>query len=583
MNRSYLNNKEEGFALFLVLVIMMTLTVLSVGVIVSTGTNNALSRNFEKATQALNMAEVGAKVAYRELINAGYLKTTHTMNLGGPETSERLLETGLSNYTIEANGDFLWEWDSGKGYDPLFDTDLPHGFRFRVYYSTDNSFVIECEGWYDTIHKRVRAKGELEGMFQFSYFAARDMGEFVRGASQEIKGKVHANGNLYIRPSGSTLRINTSSLSATELIIRSRDAWGRPDEGLPGKCEITVNSQDSGIWEEMESGSPAGTEGEAFESLNPNWNHQTLGAKALWDGVVRNRVPYKSPPPVKNLDEGGYYDLAADMSITDASQFSYGWCSPANIYNYSELRNYHVMDIDVDAMITAGDFPANGLIYCNRPVRFYNASDLGGNRLMIASNSTVYTKGDVNTVNKQGMSIMTKHRIYILSNNWDDNNPARSNSRDEGRPVASSTIVNAALVDGAPTVDEYNWVDRDGDHRYDDSNRNIYDDWDNKTAAGFNNPDDSGDPWANNDDLLENWSSKTLTKLGATIHLGGAVMANNLDNSDISPGDGKLAWVQRTGYDPPTRIYSYDPDLATPSGQPPFTPLIGHITSWEPY
>ena len=73
------------------------------------------------------------------------------------------------------------------------------------------------------------------------------------------------------------------------------------------------------------------------------------------------------------------------------------------------------MDIDVGAMITAGDFPANGLIYCNRPVRFYNASDLGGNRLMIASNSTVYTKGDVNTVNKQGMSIMTKHRIYILS------------------------------------------------------------------------------------------------------------------------------------------------------------------------
>ena len=79
MNCCYTNNnKDEGFALVLVLVIMMTLTVLSVGVIVSTGTNNALSRNFEKSTQALNMSEVGAKVAYRELINAGYLKTTHT-------------------------------------------------------------------------------------------------------------------------------------------------------------------------------------------------------------------------------------------------------------------------------------------------------------------------------------------------------------------------------------------------------------------------------------------------------------------------------------------------------------------------
>jgi len=307
MNCCYItNNKDEGFALVLVLVIMMTLTVLSVGVIISTGTNNALSRNFEKATQALNMAEVGAKVAYRELINSGYLKTTHTMNFGGPETGERLLETTLSNYSIAENGDFLWEWDSGKGYDPLFDTDLPHGFRFRVYYYTDNSFVIESEGWYDTLHKRVRAKGALEGMFQFSYFAARDMGEFVRGSSQEIKGKVHANGNLYIRPSGSTLRINTSSLSATGLIIRSRDAWGRPDEGSPGKCEITVNEQDSGTWEEMVSGSPAGSEGVAFESLNPNWNDPTLGAKALWDGVVRL---YRDRRICENLGEcNGFQD-----------------------------------------------------------------------------------------------------------------------------------------------------------------------------------------------------------------------------------------------------------------------------------
>ncbi|MFC1541911.1 hypothetical protein ACFL50_05630, partial [Candidatus Latescibacterota bacterium] len=68
-----------------------------------------------------------------------------------------------------------------------------------------------------------------------------------------------------------------------------------------------------------------------------------------------------------------------------------------------------------------------------------------------------------------------------------------------------------------------------------------------------------------------------------TIHLGGAIMADNLNNSDVTPANGKLAWVQRTGYDPPTRIYTYDPDLATPSGQPPFTPLIGHITSWEPF
>ena len=463
------------------------------------------------------------------------------------------------------------------------ETDLDHGFRFCVYYSTDNSFVIESEGWFGTIDKRIRAQGALEGMFQFSYFAARDMGEFVRGSSQEIKGKIHANGDLYIRPVGSTLQINSSSVSATQKIIRSRDAWGRPDEGPPGLCEITVNSEDSGVWETMESGTPAGTEGNAFESLNPDWNDPVAGARALWGGVVRDWVPFKSPPPVKNLDPGGYYDTQADLNITAASSGLFAWCTSESMHNFNESITHTVMDIDVAAMIAGGDFPANGLIYCSTPTRFYNTSDLNMNRLTIVSNSTIYTKGDVNTVNKQGMSIMTKHRIYVLSDNWDDTSPARFNSRGAGRPVALSTTVNAALVDGAPTVDEYNWVDVDGNHKYDDSNRNIYDDWDNKNAGGFNNPDDSSDPLANTDDLLENWGGLTLTKLGATIHLGGATMADNLDNSDVTPANGKLAWVQRTGYDAPNRVYTYDSDLTNPATQPPFTPLIGHITSWEPY
>lgn len=568
--------KEEGFALVLVLVILMTLTMLSVGVMISTGTNNALSRNYEKATQALNMAEIGAKVAYREIINAGYLKTTHTLDKEDAESGERLLETELGNYYVDADGDYVWEWDTGKGFSPIINTDIPHGFSFCVYYNTENSFVIESEGWFDKIHKRVRAKGELETMFQFSYFASRDMGEFVRGASQEIKGKVHANGNLFVKPTGSTLWVNTSQFTSAGLIIRSRDAWGRPDGS--GACKITKNSQDSGIWVDIQPGNPRGSEGVAFESRNPDWSSPSIGARTLWGGVVRDLVPYKSPPPINNLDPGGYYDQSADLKITSSTSFS--WCSNATIYNFNEQMNHVVKDIDVEAMITDDEFPSNGLIYCTTPTRFYNAADLDGDRLMITSNSTIYIKGDFNTVNKQGASLMTKQRIYILSSAWDDNSPKLHNSK-SNRPDAVSTTINAALVDGAPTVDEYNWVDRNGDYKYDWSGIDIYADWENKTAGGFNNPNDSDDPWANCDDLIEDWGGKTLTKFGSTVHLEGAVMTANLRNTGIQPGE--LAWVQRTGYNPPTRVYMYDPDLATPSGQPPFTPLIGHITSWEPF
>jgi hypothetical protein len=564
---------EKGFALVLVLAILMTLTVFGVGVLTSTGTNVALTRNYEASTQAMNMAEIGAKIAYREFINSGFLKTTHTINKAAKATGDSLLTTTLTNSIVETNGDFKWEWDTSKSYDPLWNTHTPHGFIFRVFYVSGFAFVIESEGWYGTIHRRIRAKGEIETMFQFSYFASRDLGEFVRGAAQQIKGKVHANGNMYVRPSGADLSVNTSSFTATGFIIRSRDAWGRPDDS--GRCLITKNAQDSGIWVEMQPGAPRGSEGIAFDSYNSNWNDKTLGAKALWGGVVRDKVPYKSPPPIQTLTPGGYYDLNAGLHITSTTHTTKAWATQVTFWNWNEQRNVTVENINVRAMILAGDWPGNGLVYCNTPVRLSNADTLA-TKLMFTSCRTVYLLGDINTKQKKGASIMTLHRVYQLSGIWSDAFSNNSKNR-----AAQNTTINAALVDGAPTVDEYNWVDRNSDHRYDNNNQLIYDDWDHKTAAGFNIPASDTDPWANCDDLLENWVGKTLTKLGSTVHLNGATMAANLDNSGIQAD--QLHWVRKTGYGAPTRVYSYDPDLATPGGQPPFTPLIGHIKSWEPY
>lgn len=221
------------------------------------------------------------------------------------------------------------------------------------------------------------------------------------------------------------------------------------------------------------------------------------------------------------------------------------------------------------------DWPDNGLIYCTVPVRLTNSAKVQ-DKLMLTSSKTVYTFGDFNTIDKKGCAIMTKHRIYILSGVWSDAQSANSKYRD-----ASDTRINAALVDGAPTVDEYNWADRDDNNRYDYSNITRYNPESPKTAAGFSNPNNSGDPWANCDDLLERWTGKNLTKYGSTVHRDGAEMCPSLDNSGIQ--DDELAWVRRTGYSPPVRIYMFDPDLATPGGQPPFTPLIGHITSWAPF
>ena len=60
MNTSDRNQKrldgQAGFALLLVMVILMTMTVFTVGILTGSTTNSALSSNFEKSTQAVNMA-----------------------------------------------------------------------------------------------------------------------------------------------------------------------------------------------------------------------------------------------------------------------------------------------------------------------------------------------------------------------------------------------------------------------------------------------------------------------------------------------------------------------------------------------
>ena len=193
-------------------------------------------------------------------------------------------------------------------------------------------------------------------------------------------------------------------------------------------------------------------------------------------------------------------------------------------------------------------------------------------------------------------------RQYHLSSLWDD---TKANGLLNLRR-ATDTTINAALVDGCPTVDEYRWADVNNDHIWDSGGYAMYDDWDHKTAAGFNNPYsastsdpyyrypnnspsdnlvDAGAPWANMEDLLEDWGSmspkKILTKFGSVINLSAGTMCPNLDNLGITAD--QIAWVRKVGYWPPNYIYTYDPTLATPSGQPPLTPLIGHIHVWEPY
>ena len=142
---------------------------------------------------------------------------------------------------------------------------------------------------------------------------------------------------------------------------------------------------------------------------------------------------------------------------------------------------------------------------------------------------------------------MTTARIWHLSDAWSDEDRYTKAPKDRRQASNGTTVINAAMVDGQPVVNEANFADLDGD----------------------GNPDDTGagDCWANNDHMLESWgSSRTLQKRGSIVHLQFADMADNVYNSGMLSGE--VAWSKHAAYSPPYRDYGYDPSLAGMSGQP---------------
>jgi len=291
-----------------------------------------------------------------------------------------------------------------------------------------------------------------------------------------------------------------------------------------------------------------------------------------------------SPPVVEAMEAGGHYEQNADMVITSTSAGT--GISTKTFYNHAEARSETVKQIDMSAI----SYPADGLvIYAKTPIRLVNAAKLNG-KVMIVSNSNIYTIGDFNKVygnltayssstsTKVPAALMTTQRIYHLSSNWSDASNASASStittaKDD--PIYTGddknvVEINAALVDGTPCVDEINYV---------------------KTYNGVTNPLYSGTDkpggkycWANSDDLIEAWETKTtysgtaiqptLKKRGSIVHLENSVMAK-LDNSNAGPG--KAAWTMKTNYTVPIRDYGYDNDFKDANKQPPLTVLTGKV------
>ncbi|MEZ5064243.1 MAG: pilus assembly PilX N-terminal domain-containing protein [bacterium] len=586
LNREPKPSDERGSVLIIALVMIVAFTLIGATFLTLASTEGKISSNHRADVQALFVAESAAQVAYKSLAANNFQGWTHRfdgtiestsplipMNFPGGLVVDGPGSQGLLNE--KDDGWMVWEWAPGDSGNGLTQTGLAESIRFAARRATadpmDTQFVIDVEGSVGRFVQRLQLLGYTEPVFNYALFADGPLSEFTRGEDQHISGKIHANGDMYFRPwDPRTLTIDSPSVTATGRMIRTTDIFGRD---LFSGSHVKIKDAD-GNYVEMNLGSP----GTAMDSENAAWANDTPadgidGALELWDGIVRDGTlgaTRVDPPPVETIETGGWYDQRAMLKIragdvqvnnagTDISSSLGSAVTEKTFWNPAIGKYDTVQELDVGALIASGNYPANGLIFSEVPLRIVNASDIGGDLTIVGAN-TVYTKGSFNSVNKRAAAIISKGRIWHLSNAWNDSDAVTQGSINGRQASNGTTTINAALVDGQPAVSTAQYADLDGDGSPDDPS--------------------AGNAIANADHLLESWGgSRTLKKYGSIVHLQNADMADNVYNSGIAPEE--TPWIRNTAYAPPERDYGYDPSLSGMSGQPPFTLLTGRIYLWQ--
>jgi hypothetical protein len=603
--------------------------------------------------QSFYMAESGLNLGHRSFIASQIANTAaieaYTHSKTSSDSSDEAGDVVASDYltvpsyildeinfvrveTGPYQGWYEYAWNPGDNIDESFTgTGLRERIRFRVSKTyTDASpaarpvtWEIVSEAEMGTVKKTHRMTGKLEGFFDYALLGKNDINEFIRGADQDIRGKVHANGNIHFRPEpGRTLNIFTDSMTATGKFVYGKDAVGRTSSGFTVK--VTRENADGSLvtW-------PAG-----LQSDHPDWLHDTKGAIAKFGGNVLDgklNAQSRSLPPAESFEPDGYYSEKASLKLTVnaggnlevnggslASSVISDAVTKKTMRNHLEGRDVDVFELDV-SKLTADDY-ANGLIYSEARLILTNAQKLPRATTLV-SQTTIFTKGDFNKelatqddyqksrgigpyasdgpmpshTTKVSSALITKDRITHLSKGFTVSTSVARNAtpsepeeypednewvnRDNGGNNKAVIEINAALVDGAPLWDEVEnrVVDPEGGKP---KPRFAYDTHTNPTvyspAMGRNVP--VATAW---DDYVESLGSNNVIvkRRGSIVHMDNATLQDNL--TDTNPPLGVLAWHRAwsSTYSAPQRDYGYDPLLKT--SPPPFSPVTSSKSHWQ--
>ncbi len=533
----YLKN-QKGIAMMLLLTILLMMSLLGLGAIMTSITDVDISGNDLKSISSFYASEAGIEEA-EAIIRTSYKQTAHPPS---PLPSDTFV---VNNCIVEFGT---------VDYGAATQKTLTVG-AYRGLYGLVKRFTITSEATDNATQAKAKITSVVEDalipIFQFAVFYQEDL-EVYPGPAMTLAGRVHSNRDIYLG-SENVLYINSYTTAAGDIY------YGRKSgSGQSGNDKDVYIKDNYGNYQNMKN-----DDGTELDSRDPEWVSQALDR---WGGMVEDRsfgMTELNLPLVTSGDEidvikrgdgnsdsfehqaglkivdGQAYYKNADESWTDvtATFMADGILTTGTFYNGREGKNVTTWDIDISKLNTSGYFPSNGIIYTARnqvagteqATRLKNGQELAG-PLTVASENPLYTWGDYNTVNKKPAAVLTD-ALTILSGNWSD---AKSTQGVSSR-VASNTIVNVSFMTGNTNSE------------------------DNTYSGGLENLPR----------FLEAWSGKTFTYRGSMVDLWYSEQATG-------------SWSYGSYYTAPYRDWAFDNDLLDPAKLPPGTPLINVVqkVSW---
>ena len=621
---------NKGIVLALTFIFIPLALIMAITVAHSITFGAGYSLRAQQEAKVFYIAEAGINIAYRLFQSGNFSTDTHKSDgTVRVEDDPELLVDGSDDFNLSRDheGWYTWRWEPGNPREDSFtQSGVEESFRFQVRRPTAASFQIVCEARMGRLNETHVLEGKISSMLDYVLYDNGDFADFTGSYDQYVTGDIHANGDIYLRPfetkglltafaaaDNPRLTLTVNSLTSGGRIIRHKDPWGHEDDG--GTVQV-VNARTgaSALMEGVSQGVSYSGQGNAYDSYHPDWSGSKAdpaSAHSRWDGAVADRsmgAQTQSSAIVETFEPGGFFSKQASVKIDSST--SAPWVSDVSFYNESEERLVTVKEIDLAAMSAAGEWPDNGLIYSEEPIRIINGQELASD-ITISGASTIYIKGDFNkkypteadavaglSTHKKA-SIVTPDRIYQLTSSFEDKPASNPDSlldllagvnKATDSPLHAldpddTLEMNGAFVDGVPTTDARSWIN-DPDNPYYVEDDGVLG-FDRKVKQVSFSGMVLKVSYAQSESLLENMQEVRIVGSGCYGHMRNANMAH-FDNSNASKT--VVPWLEHTYYVPPKQIidgkpgkeFEYDPSLsAIPGGKAmPFSLKLGRRERW---